>query len=652
MKSKIRLLFQLIILAVIIRVIIVGWDVEAFCPLGGILSFGTQLYQNTMACSMSEVAIFMALALVVGILIIGKLFCSYICPIGLITEWFGKLGKKLHLHFLLPKVVDRFFRIFKYALLFFVLYYTVTSSELFCRKFEPYFGMATGFKHDVVLWWSLTAVALTILGSIFIKQFWCKYLCPLGAISNIFANIYLLIIPFGVFFIVRSFDPGFSLAWLFGLLALLSYAWEAGVFKFIPLPFMKVTVDQDQCTQCGNCMEACPYGIRVFEYKKVEHPDCMMCSDCIYACDLDDVIGISKSRKTLWVPPVLVIALPLLGFILSSHFEFATLEMRWGNFDTSKHIAQYKQSGISDIKCYGTSFALYKRLKDKKGIYGLNTYARTHTAVVFYDSTEIDEEGVKADIFNPRRYKTRNFIEYKPDSLAVWRVGIENFFDMNDHMNLIRILRNNPHIFGLESRFGEPVQVTMFFCSDSTSPPEIRKSIDETKRIETTIRGKERVYEMDFTCENGGRVLGKVSRAFYEERMFGPYSQCFNGFEKRDLGDLSIYEIGMPEAGNFMMRRMFPYLVSHISEDSSIVCFKTTFIKDRPAAHIYFDPAGMDTATIFHLLEADTLRYFRKDDTKGAIKNMFTFEYPSTLYKASDFVDPVGEAKRRKLGPE
>ena len=117
MKSKIRLLFQLIVTGLIIRVIVLGWDIEAFCPFGGILSFGTQLYQNTMACSMSEVAIFMALALLIGALAIGKLFCSYICPIGFISEWFGKLGKKMHLHFLLPNMLDRFFRIFKYALL-------------------------------------------------------------------------------------------------------------------------------------------------------------------------------------------------------------------------------------------------------------------------------------------------------------------------------------------------------------------------------------------------------------------------------------------------------------------------------------------------------------------------------------------------------
>ena len=88
MKSKTRLSLQIIIIGIIIWVIFKGWDIEAFCPFGGILSFGTQLYQNTMACSMSAVAIFMAFALLIGALAIGKLFCGYLCPIGSISEWF------------------------------------------------------------------------------------------------------------------------------------------------------------------------------------------------------------------------------------------------------------------------------------------------------------------------------------------------------------------------------------------------------------------------------------------------------------------------------------------------------------------------------------------------------------------------------------
>jgi polyferredoxin len=652
MKSKIRLIFQLVIVGLIINVIIRGWDIEAFCPMGGILSFGTQLYQNTMACSMSEVAIFMALALLIGALAVGKLFCSYICPIGFISEWFGKLGKKMRLHFLLPKSVDRPFRLLKYILLFFVLYYTITSSELFCKTFEPYYGIASGFDHDVVLWWSIAAVAITIIGSMLFKQFWCKYLCPLGAISNMFVNLYLFVIPFVIFFIVRLANPGISIAWLFGALAVIGYAWEAGFFRFFPLPITKITVDQDSCTHCNLCTKACPYGIKVDSYTKVDHPDCIICSECAYACKATKSIAINRSRKLLWLPPAVVIILPLFAFFLSTGYEFATLERRWGNFAEIENIAVYSQADISSIKCYGTSLSLYKKLEDKKGIYGLDTFAKSHSLKVYYNPDEITERNVKAAIFNPRRYKTRKFADYRPDSLAVWEVGIENFFDLDDNMNLVRMLRANSYVYGFETNFGEPVIARVFYSSDSTHSEEIRKLIDETKLLERKVRGKDRTYEMDFTCHDEGHDLGKVDRQFYLLRMFGAYNKSFNGFENVDIGRLDIYEIGMPKADNFLLRRRLPYLVSHISADSSIVRFATSLIAERTVAHIYFDPARMDTSTIYRLLMADTLSYFQRDGSLGKIENPFTFELPSRVFEASGHSDPVAEAKRRKLGAD
>ena len=204
MNSKIRLTFQIIILLLLIWTIYTAGDIEKYCPMGGILGFGTKIYQESLPCAMSSAAIFMALVLFVGALAIGKLFCGYICPVGSITEWIGKIGKKFKLQFRLPKFLDLGLRSIKYIFLYFVVYYTVTDSELFCRKFDPFFGAATGFGHDTVLLWSIGAVAVTILGAIFIKQFWCRYLCFLGAASNIFVNIWGAVAVFILYFILSK----------------------------------------------------------------------------------------------------------------------------------------------------------------------------------------------------------------------------------------------------------------------------------------------------------------------------------------------------------------------------------------------------------------------------------------------------------------
>ena len=159
-------------------------DVEAYCPFGGLQAFGTYLVNNSLACSMSMLQIMMGLVLAVGVILFSKLFCGYLCPLGTVGEWMGRAGKKLHLQVDVPSgsVVDKLLRVVKYVLLFTILYFTLSSSELFCKKLDPFYAVATGFKGEIVLWMSLTSLTLLLLGGFVVKMFWCKYICPLGAL--------------------------------------------------------------------------------------------------------------------------------------------------------------------------------------------------------------------------------------------------------------------------------------------------------------------------------------------------------------------------------------------------------------------------------------------------------------------------------------
>ncbi|MBP9545007.1 MAG: 4Fe-4S binding protein, partial [Alistipes sp.] len=159
-------------------------DVEAYCPFGGLQAFGTYLVNNSLACSMSMLQIMMGLVLAVGVILFSKLFCGYLCPLGTVGEWMGRAGKKLHLQVDVPSgsVVDKLLRVVKYVLLFTILYFTLSSSELFCKKLDPFYAVATGFKGEIVLWMSLTSLTLLLLGGFVVKMFWCKYICPLGAV--------------------------------------------------------------------------------------------------------------------------------------------------------------------------------------------------------------------------------------------------------------------------------------------------------------------------------------------------------------------------------------------------------------------------------------------------------------------------------------
>ena len=162
-------------------------DFEAYCPFGGLQAFSSFLANNSLACSMTTTQIFMGLALLVGVFIFSKLFCGYICPIGTFTEWLGRQGRRFKMNFVIKGLADRLLRVFKYALLFTTFYFTLSSSELFCKTFDPYYAVFSGFSGDVVIGYAAMALLLSIPGSFFIRQFWCKYFCPLSAASNIFS---------------------------------------------------------------------------------------------------------------------------------------------------------------------------------------------------------------------------------------------------------------------------------------------------------------------------------------------------------------------------------------------------------------------------------------------------------------------------------
>ena len=102
MKNRVRLTIQFIFLGLIGYVAIRPAfdkaylaDFEKYCPFGGVASFFSKLNQDTMACNMSEVQLLLGLGLLVGAAVVGKLFCSFVCPIGTFSEWIGRLGEKI-----------------------------------------------------------------------------------------------------------------------------------------------------------------------------------------------------------------------------------------------------------------------------------------------------------------------------------------------------------------------------------------------------------------------------------------------------------------------------------------------------------------------------------------------------------------------------
>lgn len=639
LHNKTKLAIQAALLMLIIALLIIGAfnnkdytpDFEAYCPFGGILSLGSKLWMGSMSCSMSENQLFMGLMLIIGVILFGKLFCGYLCPIGTVTEWLNKLFARFKGSFVLQGRTDRILRLGKYVLLFFTAYFTITSSELWCKKFDPYFASVTGFGPDTVLWAGLLTILAVLIGSVFIRFFWCKYVCPLSALSNIFANILISVPIVLIYILIRLIGWDLHILWLILALCISGAVMEVFRYKFYSIQLSRVTVNKDQCTACSLCDKACPQGINVHEYEKVTHPDCTLCMDCVKECKIDGGIGLNNSRKT-WLPPVILGGLVLIGVLLASRFSFKTLSERWGDYERLSNVKILEMDDLRSVKCYGSAKSLYLKMKRVPGIVGLDAWAKDHRVNIFYNADVLTEAAVKKAIFTPHKYVLRSFQENPPEQIDVYQIPANGLWDVYDNYDLVRMLMRNENIVGLETNFGEPVLAKIYVVKGTVTLPELIDIIEQ-EAYTRIVKGKEVIVKVDFDCEGEGELIGEIDYHGFRKSFFPVYDQTFNDYEKYTLSELKIYEIDFPDADDSAVRRELRYFVSHVSEYDGIVRVQTQYT-DRPVLKLYFDPIQVSVDQIVAKLTAPKLKVFMSDGSIAERDNVLTFSGEGRIYDA------------------
>jgi polyferredoxin len=310
--------------------------------MGGLQALSSYLVRGSLACSMTSVQIVMGIMLFVGVILISKLFCAFICPLGTIMEWLGKLGDKLGVRTTVSGIADLVLRVIKYVLLFITFYFTVGASELFCKNYDPFFAAVSGYGHDVTTWMAVSATLLVVLGSVFIRMFWCKYICPLGAISNIFKFLITFAGVFGIYFIITYAGAEISWLWPLAITCILSYAFEVVYMKSKLFPAFKITRDEDACVDCGLCSKKCPQAIDVASLKVVKHVDCTLCGECLTACPKEGALTINKKMKSSMIPAIITVLLVAFGIYLGSTMEVATIDEQWGTEQQMENAAVVK----------------------------------------------------------------------------------------------------------------------------------------------------------------------------------------------------------------------------------------------------------------------------------------------------------------------
>ena len=205
---------------------------------------------TSMIGSRGIIANFWPVLITIGItLVFGRVWCGWFCPLGAGLELYGKKGRRFKWQNL---------RKFKYVILGLVIVMAAFGSLAF-MYFEPITifvrGLTTIFKPLIafvqledkkefvwpaITWWFIAIpFVMVLLLNLVEKRFWCRYLCPLGALVGFLSK----------------------------------FSW------------IKRRIDKFSCQHAGKCVSNCSMGAispdKEFESDPAE---CIMCMDCAKPC--------------------------------------------------------------------------------------------------------------------------------------------------------------------------------------------------------------------------------------------------------------------------------------------------------------------------------------------------------------------------------
>lgn len=249
--------------------------VEAYLPISSLMSL-VYLVKTGVASHVHPAGLVIFTLIIVLTLLLRRGFCSWVCPFGTVSEYLHRFGNKvIGRNLLMPMWLDLPLRGIKYLLLGFFLFVILGMPVMALGQFinGPYNRMADVkmylFFADIG-YTALQVIVVLVVLSILFKNFWCRYLCPYGA-----------------------------------LLCLVSLVSPT-----------RISRNPDLCTNCGACTRTCPNRIPVHKKNQVCSGECTACLSCVDTCPSEGALEIAVGRR--WVVSKLVYAV-----IIVAAFYFA-----------------------------------------------------------------------------------------------------------------------------------------------------------------------------------------------------------------------------------------------------------------------------------------------------------------------------------------
>lgn len=381
MKIPIRLVRTVFQSALLLLILItgfryaMGWSrtsIETYCPFGGLETAMSLFTHKQFACATGERNLALFVGLIVLTFLSRRVFCSWICPVGTLSEWLTKGINRLFkrrknrsssssVPFVerFPKL-DSILRWVRLPVLSGILYLTFRTGELIFRGVDPFYILFSFHGHDVQHWSYLVLGAL-IVSVALIPMAWCRYLCPLGA----------------------------------------------ALWPVSAVGRLRISRNAAKCTNCRRCNRACIQHLDIATATDVRSGECTMCGDCLDVCPEKDAlsiqtdVGIRKAAPAMLIP-VLIIIVTVTSLYGASVFAIPSVVVDYpGARDSSSGITRTTVLIVDGARCVDTSKLAASSLNEVQGVIHCEAFASHNRMEITFDPEKTSVEAIKEAIEGP-----------------------------------------------------------------------------------------------------------------------------------------------------------------------------------------------------------------------------------------------------------
>lgn len=251
-------------------------DIPRLIERGPIRACPMATIQRSMSLTWEGLLIFAVISVLILVcLVFGRALCGWACPFGLLQDTLNKFRSWLGINPLEPsKKAHRGFTSLRFAFLFFFLLLAlsigitafinpasgvllqsylpegISRTAPFCAicptpttyYFISIFTMMDLQLNDPIHYFMIPFFLLIVFGSFLMPRFYCRYICPVGAISSLFNKVSLV----------------------------------------------HIHKEHWKCTKCNACYSNCPMRVELVQDEdvnpNVNTTDCILCGECIERC--------------------------------------------------------------------------------------------------------------------------------------------------------------------------------------------------------------------------------------------------------------------------------------------------------------------------------------------------------------------------------